>query len=178
MKKVFFVASLLLVCFTSFTQVKIFDVHFSGLKADTVFDSSGKIEKVSALSKESYLDSLFCVYRYHSSGKLKSILFSITVAGADIAIMRYYHKYEYYDSEKLKVDSLGDYRNRMTKEESFTEYFENQKIKRQRIAKGKVTKGRGVAETYSWGTNWTITDKSYNRFGEIIYEEKARSYYR
>jgi hypothetical protein len=145
---------------------------------DTTFGTNGKIEQVYALSKDVMPDSLVCKYKYYDSDKIKSILFAIILDAGEQYIFRYYHMYEYYENGNLKSDSLGDYRDRMEKEERYTLLFQSGKIRRERIAIGKGVKGRGVGETFSWGTNWKIVDKVYNEFGELIYKEKGRVYWR
>ena len=121
-------------------------------------------------------DSLKINYSYWDSGKIKSK--KILLTSVNYGVFLYSHYFESYENGTLAMDSLYDDRKNNNKIILTFEFYPNSNIKRTLKSIGKIVKGRGVGETFSWGVNWVTTRKFYNEIGELTREESVKNYHR
>jgi hypothetical protein len=172
MKRVILSFGLFFICIVGYPQSFDFTEWFKGVRTDTIYENKLVME-IRAFKDE---DSIICKKRFDDFGKIKSAELNITYGRYKMFL--YHRKYDFDSSGLLIKDSLVDYRNNDNQQIIVKNYYPDSKLWKESISKGKKVKGRGVGETFSWGTTWVTTRKEYNEFGEIIYEEKSTRYHR
>jgi hypothetical protein len=173
MKKFIFITIILIVSKRNFSQIQNFNSWFYDLKTDTISDNNGNVYEIRAKKNE---DSLIYKSTYYETGKIKSK--QLLVSRGILYMPSYFREYSFYESGNIKRDSLIDRRKSNNQIKMIISYFQNGKMETESFSKGKKVKGRGIMETYSWGTTWVTRRKIYNEFNEIIYDEKSTWYYR